>query len=191
MNTQIELSNRDKTRIEKTSKAVKQEKRRLRQPLDTFDRIQFHILEGKPLTRKSDRDLLSKSQQIYPLLCAGKTAKYILKFVKKQGWGGEATAYRLIRQTKKIFYFQDENRDLGTRSIYVEMAKKAYNYATKKGDPRAMVSAAKLAAQLDGALNETENYTLIFQNLVLPPIQFSDNPEAVEVPEIEVEFNEE
>lgn len=184
------ITAREEKRLGRLHKQTMQHKRMLSQQPDAFDRIAVHLLEDKPLRRKADRELLEKALQIYPLLCAGKTSKQIIKFIKKKDWGTPATAYSLIRKTKRIFYFEDQTADFAKRGILIEMAKKAYNFAEKKGDARAMVSAANLLAKLEGALDQQQSYTMIYQNLELPPILITDNPEAIEVPFEEVDFEE-
>ena len=70
------------------------------------------------------------------------------------------------------------------------MAKEAYRVGKKAKDARAMAAATKLIAQLEGTLNESQNLTIIYENLTLPAIQISDNPKVIDGFVEDIEFDE-
>ena len=173
-----DLKQRGKTMLQKQLKVETREKRINKIPEDQIDRIQAHILEGRKLWKK-DAEFFERARQIYPLICAGKSMKYIIKFVDKSGWGSDQVAYRLVRKTKKLYEFNDDIQGRGNRSIYIEMAKRCFRAAEKSGDARSMVAAVKLMAEIDGALTVGDSYTQIFNSLQMPQIIFTDNPEVL------------
>jgi len=185
-----DISKTNHKKLARVSKELRQEKRRMGQEPDQFDRIREHLVEGKKLGKKNDRELLEKALLIYPMLCAGKTQHDIVKIIQNAGWGSHVTAYKLIKNTRKIFLFQDDINELGKRQILVEMAKRAFKKAEDFENPNAMVSAIKLIAQLENVLDHKESYTIIYKNLELPALNVTDDPQVIDMPVQEIEFEE-
>lgn len=173
--------------IQRMSKKVSRSKNKK----DQFDRLREHLLEGKPLRRMKDEQMLERCIQIFTLLSKGHTDHEIIKIIDKAGWVKKSMGYILIRKTKVLFGDAYISNKTAEKAIAIQMAKEAYNLALKTENAVAMVAATKLITQLEGTLSESQNLTIIYQNLTLPPIQISDDPKVIDIPPEDVSFEDE
>jgi methenyltetrahydromethanopterin cyclohydrolase len=172
--------------IQKMSKGVSRSKNKK----DQFDRIREHLLEGRNLPRKNDNLVLERCLHIFSLLSKGYTDHEILKICERAFEIKKSMIYILIRRTKKLFGDVQVSNKAAEKAIAIQMAKESYKIALQIKRPGAMVAATKLIAQLEGTLSDSQNLTIIYQNLTLPPIEISDDPSVINISSQEVSVEE-
>ena len=184
-----------KTKITKQHKRMNKELRRgnirSKNTPDQVDRIRDHIIEGAKLYKRDQR-ALQLAMLIYPKLCAGWTTRQIYKFLTKEieNPPGLYQCQAHIKKTKKIFAGAIDSTPDIEKAFLIEMAKQSYQVALKKKNGRDMTAATKLLAQLQGAFDKGGGMTEVYEQLTLPDVYYSDNPQVLQEPTIDAEYEE-
>lgn len=173
------------------SESMNRSIRRSHSKADQWDRIRLHMIEGHPLRRKTDQELLKKSMQVWPLLCEGFPVKTLVeKLVEMEVSDNDHQARRLINTTKRIFGDAQAYNPEAEKTILIEMAKYAYGVAKEAGNAAAMAKCIKELRELQGH-NEEHELSDLYGQLSLPDIIYtSDEAVLQEAPVKDAQYQE-
>lgn len=153
---------------------------------DKYELIRDHLINGTELEDPQHIRLCEAAQLIYPLMVEELTTKAIVERLLADKICGPGTAYRMIRETERIYGRVRQNSQDGLRSILVENALQSLRDARDAKDYRGVASLLDKIAKLEGLYTEQGKVQEVYKTLTLMPIHVTSNPEVIEIESIDL-----
>lgn len=155
-------------------------------PPDKYDLIRDHLLNGTELTDPQHIQLMEAAKHIYPLMVEELTTKSIVERLVSEKICGPGQAYRMIRETERIYGRVRQNSQDGLRAILVENALQSLKDARAEKDYRGVASLIDKIAKLEGLYTEQGKVQEVYKTLTLMPIQVTSDPKVIEIESIDL-----
>lgn len=153
---------------------------------DKYDLIRDHLINGTELEDAQLIKLCNAARLIYPLMVEEITTKSIVERLVGENICGPGQAYKMIRETEKIYGRVRQNSQDGLRAILVENALQALKDARDEKDYRGVAGLIDKIAKLEGLYTEQGKVQEVYQQLTLMPIQVTADPQVIEMESIDL-----
>lgn len=157
---------------------------------DRYDIMRDYIVQGIEISDSALRARAENVRAVYPILVEALSTKETVMRIVDMGISREREAMDLVRDAERVYGRVQMHSENGLRNILTETGLDMLRMARDAGDYNAAARLIEKIGNLQGLFDDRSKQEQIYELLILPVIQVTDKPEALEVEAIEVELNE-